>query len=98
MEFGVAFPSRVSDFDLVALAESLGFDQAWFFARKGWWGLGGPGGGSREVRPCGKVPGEVPREGLKAPSLALTAALTAAVASLALCEPSRLQTRKHAGR
>ena len=31
MEFGVAFPSRVSDFDLVALAESLGFDQAWFF-------------------------------------------------------------------
>ena len=31
MEFGVAFPSRISDFDLVALAESLGFDQAWFF-------------------------------------------------------------------
>ncbi len=31
MEFGVAFTSRVSDYDLVALAESLGYDQAWFF-------------------------------------------------------------------
>ncbi len=31
MEFGVAFTSRVGDYDLVALAESLGFDQAWFF-------------------------------------------------------------------
>ena len=31
MEFGVAFTSRIGDFDLVALAESLGFDQAWFF-------------------------------------------------------------------
>ncbi len=31
MEFGVAFASRIKDYDLVALAESLGFDQAWFF-------------------------------------------------------------------
>lgn len=31
MEFGVAFTSRIGDDDLVALAESLGFDQAWFF-------------------------------------------------------------------
>lgn len=31
MEFGVAFTSRIGDYDLVALAESLGFDQAWFF-------------------------------------------------------------------
>ncbi len=31
MEFGVAFTSRVGDWDLVALAERLGFDQAWFF-------------------------------------------------------------------
>ncbi len=31
MEFGVAFTSKIGDFDLVALAESLGFDQAWFF-------------------------------------------------------------------
>ncbi|MGD9600785.1 MAG: LLM class flavin-dependent oxidoreductase [Gammaproteobacteria bacterium] len=31
MEFGVAFTSRVGDDDLVALAESLGYDQAWFF-------------------------------------------------------------------
>ena len=31
MEFGIAFTSRVSDYDLVQLAESLGFDQAWFF-------------------------------------------------------------------
>ena len=31
MEFGVAFTPRIGDFDLVAMAESLGFDQAWFF-------------------------------------------------------------------
>ena len=31
MEFGVAFTSRITDYDLVAMAESLGFDQAWFF-------------------------------------------------------------------
>jgi len=31
MEFGVAFTPRIGDYDLVALAESLGFDQAWFF-------------------------------------------------------------------
>ena len=31
MEFGVAFTSRIGDYDLVALAESLGYDQAWFF-------------------------------------------------------------------
>jgi 5,10-methylenetetrahydromethanopterin reductase len=31
MEFGVTFTSRIGDYDLVALAESLGFDQAWFF-------------------------------------------------------------------
>jgi len=31
MEFGVAFTSRIGDYDLVALAESLGFDAAWFF-------------------------------------------------------------------
>ena len=31
MEFGVAFTSRIGDYDLVAMAESLGFDQAWFF-------------------------------------------------------------------
>jgi alkanesulfonate monooxygenase SsuD/methylene tetrahydromethanopterin reductase-like flavin-dependent oxidoreductase (luciferase family) len=31
MEFGVAFTSRIGDWDLVALAERLGFDQAWFF-------------------------------------------------------------------
>ncbi len=31
MEFGVVFTSRVGDYDLVKLAESLGFDQAWFF-------------------------------------------------------------------
>jgi alkanesulfonate monooxygenase SsuD/methylene tetrahydromethanopterin reductase-like flavin-dependent oxidoreductase (luciferase family) len=31
MQFGVAFTSRIGDYDLVALAESLGFDQAWFF-------------------------------------------------------------------
>ena len=31
MEFGVAFTSRIGDYDLVALAESLGFNQAWFF-------------------------------------------------------------------
>ena len=31
MEFGVAFTPRVGDYDLVALAETLGFDQAWFF-------------------------------------------------------------------
>ncbi|MEC9248623.1 MAG: LLM class flavin-dependent oxidoreductase [Pseudomonadota bacterium] len=31
MEFGVAFPSKVGDYEIVKLAESLGFDQAWFF-------------------------------------------------------------------
>lgn len=31
MEFGVVFTSRIGDYDLVALAESLGFDQAWFY-------------------------------------------------------------------
>lgn len=31
MEFGVTFTSRIGDHDLVAVAESLGFDQAWFF-------------------------------------------------------------------
>jgi alkanesulfonate monooxygenase SsuD/methylene tetrahydromethanopterin reductase-like flavin-dependent oxidoreductase (luciferase family) len=31
VEFGVAFTSRVGDHDLVALAESLGYAQAWFF-------------------------------------------------------------------
>jgi alkanesulfonate monooxygenase SsuD/methylene tetrahydromethanopterin reductase-like flavin-dependent oxidoreductase (luciferase family) len=31
MEFGVAFTSRIGDYDLVAMAESLGFHQAWFF-------------------------------------------------------------------
>lgn len=31
MEFGVVFTPRVGDYDLVALAESLGYDQAWFF-------------------------------------------------------------------
>ncbi len=31
MEFGVAFTSRIGDYDLVALAESLGYSQAWFF-------------------------------------------------------------------
>ena len=31
MEFGVTFTPRIGDYDLVALAESLGFDQAWFF-------------------------------------------------------------------
>jgi len=31
MEFGVAFPSRVTDHDLVVLAEELGYDQAWFY-------------------------------------------------------------------
>lgn len=31
MEFGVAFASKVGDFGHVALAESLGFDHAWFF-------------------------------------------------------------------
>lgn len=31
MEFGVTFTSRIGDYDLVALAESLGFDHAWFF-------------------------------------------------------------------
>lgn len=31
MEFGVAFTSRIGDHDLVALAERLGYDQAWFF-------------------------------------------------------------------
>lgn len=31
MEFGVAFPSKVGDYQLVKLAESVGFDQAWFF-------------------------------------------------------------------
>lgn len=31
MEFGVAFPTRVTDHHLVALAEELGFHQAWFY-------------------------------------------------------------------
>jgi len=31
MKFGVVFTSRVGDYDLVKLAESLGYDQAWFF-------------------------------------------------------------------
>ena len=31
MKFGVAFTSRIGDYDLVLLAESLGFDQVWFF-------------------------------------------------------------------
>ena len=31
MEFGVTFTPRIGDYDLVAMAESLGFDQAWFF-------------------------------------------------------------------
>jgi alkanesulfonate monooxygenase SsuD/methylene tetrahydromethanopterin reductase-like flavin-dependent oxidoreductase (luciferase family) len=31
VEFGVVFTSRVGDFDRVQLAESLGFDQAWFY-------------------------------------------------------------------
>lgn len=31
MKFGVAFTSRIGDYDLVQLAESLGFDQVWFF-------------------------------------------------------------------
>ena len=31
MEFGVVFTSRVGDHDLVAQAEALGFDQAWFY-------------------------------------------------------------------
>lgn len=31
MDFGVIFTSRIGDHDLVALAESLGFAQAWFF-------------------------------------------------------------------
>jgi 5,10-methylenetetrahydromethanopterin reductase len=31
MEFGVAFPARVGDHALVALAEELGFAQAWFY-------------------------------------------------------------------
>lgn len=31
MEFGVAFPSRITDAELVKLAEDLGYDQAWFY-------------------------------------------------------------------
>ena len=31
MDFGVVFTSRIGDHDLVALAESIGFAQAWFF-------------------------------------------------------------------
>lgn len=31
MQFGVVFTSRVGDYDLVKLAESWGYDQAWFF-------------------------------------------------------------------
>ena len=31
MEFGVAFPSRVGDHELVRLAEQLGYEQAWFY-------------------------------------------------------------------
>lgn len=31
MDFGVTFPSRVGDFELVELAERLGYSQAWFY-------------------------------------------------------------------
>ena len=31
MDFGVTFPSRVGDFELVELAERLGYRQAWFY-------------------------------------------------------------------
>ena len=31
MEFGVAFPSKVGDHELVLRAEELGYDQAWFY-------------------------------------------------------------------
>ena len=31
MDFGVTFPARVGDFELVALAERLGYRQAWFY-------------------------------------------------------------------
>ncbi|MEM7540322.1 MAG: LLM class flavin-dependent oxidoreductase [Pseudomonadota bacterium] len=31
MDFGVSFTSRIGDYDLVRLAESLGFNQAWFY-------------------------------------------------------------------
>jgi 5,10-methylenetetrahydromethanopterin reductase len=31
MEFGVAFPSKVGDHELVVLAEQLGYDEAWFY-------------------------------------------------------------------
>ena len=31
MDFGVTFPSRVGDFELIELAERLGYSQAWFY-------------------------------------------------------------------
>lgn len=31
LKFGVVFTSRIGDYDLVELAETLGFDQAWFY-------------------------------------------------------------------
>lgn len=31
MDFGVTFPSKISDYNLVMLAEEVGFQQAWFF-------------------------------------------------------------------
>ncbi len=31
MDFGVTFPARVGDFELIALAERLGYSQAWFY-------------------------------------------------------------------
>ena len=31
MDFGVTFPARVGDFELVELAERLGYSQAWFY-------------------------------------------------------------------
>ena len=31
MDFGVTFPSRVGDFELIELAERLGYRQAWFY-------------------------------------------------------------------
>ena len=31
MDFGVTFPARVGDFELIELAERLGYEQAWFY-------------------------------------------------------------------
>ena len=31
MDFGVTFPSKITDYNLVMLAEEVGFQQAWFF-------------------------------------------------------------------